>query len=183
MAGLVFLLVFWVLAGACQRRHGAGGFVVQCTIIVLRSSEKPPARVLTTKSWCARSGGTEGPSLKQFHLYFRSVRFIDFCRHVPGKLPSFPKALGRLDSTNQPADASTHTRSTRQPTSGTEVRFLDANSSSLLHLQSCLNQRHRASCCSFVLRALLFLTVSTRSQVKKIDVLGGFASYQPAAKF
>jgi hypothetical protein len=25
MAGLVFLLVFWVLAGACQR-HGVGGF-------------------------------------------------------------------------------------------------------------------------------------------------------------
>ena len=27
MAGLVFLLVFWVLAGACQR-HGVGGFIV-----------------------------------------------------------------------------------------------------------------------------------------------------------
>jgi len=26
MAGLVFLLVFWVLAGACQR-HGEGGFL------------------------------------------------------------------------------------------------------------------------------------------------------------
>jgi len=25
MAGLVFLLVFWMLAGACQR-HGVGGF-------------------------------------------------------------------------------------------------------------------------------------------------------------
>ena len=27
MAGLVFLLVFWVLAGACQR-HGVGGFLL-----------------------------------------------------------------------------------------------------------------------------------------------------------
>ena len=28
MAGLVFLLVFWVLAGACQK-YGVGGFIVQ----------------------------------------------------------------------------------------------------------------------------------------------------------
>jgi len=28
MAGLVFLLVFWVLAGACQR-HGVGGFLLR----------------------------------------------------------------------------------------------------------------------------------------------------------
>ena len=26
MAGLVFLLVFWVLAGACKK-HGVGGFL------------------------------------------------------------------------------------------------------------------------------------------------------------
>ena len=32
MACLVFLLVFWVLARACQR-HGVGGFIVQFTII------------------------------------------------------------------------------------------------------------------------------------------------------
>ena len=32
MAGLVFLLVFWVLASACQR-HGVGGFIVQFIII------------------------------------------------------------------------------------------------------------------------------------------------------
>ena len=31
-AGLVFLLVFWVLAGACQR-HGVSGFIVQFIII------------------------------------------------------------------------------------------------------------------------------------------------------
>ena len=30
MAGLVFLLVFWVLAGACQR-HGVGGFLLRNT--------------------------------------------------------------------------------------------------------------------------------------------------------
>jgi hypothetical protein len=34
MAGLVFLLVFWVLAGACQR-HGVGVFFVQFTIAAL----------------------------------------------------------------------------------------------------------------------------------------------------
>ena len=34
MAGLVFLLVFWVLAGACQR-HGVGGFY--CTILLLQA--------------------------------------------------------------------------------------------------------------------------------------------------
>jgi len=28
MAGLVFLSVFWALAGDCQR-HGVGGFIVQ----------------------------------------------------------------------------------------------------------------------------------------------------------
>ena len=33
MAGLVFLLVSWVLAGACKR-HGVGGFVVWLIIIV-----------------------------------------------------------------------------------------------------------------------------------------------------
>ena len=33
MAGLVFLLVFWALAGACQR-HGVGGFIVQFIIII-----------------------------------------------------------------------------------------------------------------------------------------------------
>ena len=38
MAGLVFLLVFWVLAGACQR-HGVGGFLLcnsssSCFLIV-----------------------------------------------------------------------------------------------------------------------------------------------------
>ena len=52
MAGLVFLLVFWVLAGACQR-HGVGGFllrnssssyVVGC---VLQPSSTPPRGVLT----------------------------------------------------------------------------------------------------------------------------------------
>ena len=32
MAGLIFLLVFWVLAGACQR-HGVGGFY--CAILLL----------------------------------------------------------------------------------------------------------------------------------------------------
>ena len=32
IAGLVFLLVFWVLAGACQR-YGVGGFIVQFIII------------------------------------------------------------------------------------------------------------------------------------------------------
>ena len=32
MAGLVFLLVFWVLGGACKG-HGVGGFVVKFTII------------------------------------------------------------------------------------------------------------------------------------------------------
>ena len=30
MAGLVFLLVFWVLAGACQR-HGVGGVLLRNT--------------------------------------------------------------------------------------------------------------------------------------------------------
>ena len=30
MAGLVFLLVFWVLEGACQR-HGVGGFLLRNT--------------------------------------------------------------------------------------------------------------------------------------------------------
>ena len=29
MAGLVFLLVFWVLAGACERHVGVGGFLLQ----------------------------------------------------------------------------------------------------------------------------------------------------------
>jgi len=46
MAGLVFLLVFWVLAGACQR-HGVGGFLLcnsssSCFIL------KAPARPWTT---------------------------------------------------------------------------------------------------------------------------------------
>jgi hypothetical protein len=34
MAGLVFLLVFWVLAGACQR-HGVGGFLLCNTATAL----------------------------------------------------------------------------------------------------------------------------------------------------
>ena len=33
MAGLVFLLVFWELAGACQR-HGVGGVIVVQLIII-----------------------------------------------------------------------------------------------------------------------------------------------------
>ena len=53
MAGLVFLLVFWVLAGACQK-YGVGGMLlcnVQFTIIIiimapLLSSENPSPRAL-----------------------------------------------------------------------------------------------------------------------------------------
>ena len=39
MAGLVFLLVFWVLAGACQR-HGVGGFLL-CNSPPHTSYERP----------------------------------------------------------------------------------------------------------------------------------------------
>ena len=34
ISGLVFLLVFWVLAGACQR-YDVGGFIVQFIIIII----------------------------------------------------------------------------------------------------------------------------------------------------
>ena len=44
MAGLVFLLVFWVLAGACQR-HGAGRFLVQLTITICTASTTTGAQL------------------------------------------------------------------------------------------------------------------------------------------
>ena len=40
MAGLIFLLVFWALAGACQR-HDMGRFIVQFIIIMVLSSARP----------------------------------------------------------------------------------------------------------------------------------------------
>ena len=54
MAGLVFFLVSWVLAGACQR-HGAGVFlIVQFTIIIIiiiAFSQSPGPRKETTHGW------------------------------------------------------------------------------------------------------------------------------------
>ena len=41
MAGLVFLLVFWVLAGACQR-HGVGGFLLCNTTTTKTHPPTPP---------------------------------------------------------------------------------------------------------------------------------------------
>jgi hypothetical protein len=35
MAGLVFLLVFWVLAGACQRHDGVDGFLLYIFLLLL----------------------------------------------------------------------------------------------------------------------------------------------------
>ena len=52
MAGLVFLLVFRVLAGACQR-HGVGGFLVQFIIITIRRDL--PCHVTIWAFWVAIS--------------------------------------------------------------------------------------------------------------------------------
>ena len=46
MAGLVFLLVLWVLEGACQR-HGVGGLLVQFIIIIIIDRTLPPSVVLS----------------------------------------------------------------------------------------------------------------------------------------
>ena len=47
MAGLVFLLVFWVLAGACQR-HGVGEFIVP--FLFLPPYTRSPAIPSTARS-------------------------------------------------------------------------------------------------------------------------------------
>ena len=51
MAGLVFLLVFWVLAGACQR-HGVGGFLLRDSPSSSSSSpRKTPRSVGSSHEW------------------------------------------------------------------------------------------------------------------------------------
>ena len=60
MAGLVFLLVFWVLAGACQR-HGVGGFYCAIPLLLLPSPRpftcgSSHVSHLTPSSWWRREG-------------------------------------------------------------------------------------------------------------------------------
>ena len=47
MAGLVFLLVFWVLAGACKR-HGVGGFLL-CNTTTTSLARKWLAKMTKTR--------------------------------------------------------------------------------------------------------------------------------------
>jgi hypothetical protein len=51
--------VFWVLAGACQR-HGAGGFVVQFTSIMVWWSEAEAKNEKNTKIKWTQAGGVFG---------------------------------------------------------------------------------------------------------------------------
>ena len=85
MAGLVFLLVFWVLAGACQKRSGVGGFIAPRALATSgrRSGvrTKRAARgVAGRQLWTGRRDKTAHPSIaiiyyNRMPLNFLSVRF------------------------------------------------------------------------------------------------------------
>ena len=89
MAGLVFLLVFWVLAGACQR-HGVGGFLL-CN----SSSSSPRAarwRAPTTRSF-GRLKKKEPPGVAVLEVANPSKLPARFGRFLPN-YPGFSRVVG-----------------------------------------------------------------------------------------
>ena len=72
MAGLVFLLVFWALAGACQR-HGVGGFLLfnSSSIISFSVNRRTVASAVRSRFATNRHG--------------MKPRFYGFCKPFPSK--------------------------------------------------------------------------------------------------
>ena len=107
MAGLVFLLVFWVLAGACQG-HGVGGFLLCNPRTTASAAPGAPPPTSTT----ARVGG-------------RGVRRRELDASPAGKPPS-SSAPSRTTASASPGASSPTPATARVEGRGVRRRELDA---------------------------------------------------------